>query len=68
MSFDPNNEDQRMARRRFEPEGTVAKLRQVEVLPSQGTALRPYNEPTNLNSYTANPLGKIGLRDQTRHS
>jgi len=36
MGFDPNKEDQRMARKRFKPEEIVAKLRQVEVLQSQG--------------------------------
>ena len=28
MGFDPNKEDQRMARKRFKPEEIVAKLRQ----------------------------------------
>jgi transposase-like protein len=39
MGFDPNKEDQRMARKRFKPEEIVAKLRQVEVLQSQGMAV-----------------------------
>ena len=38
MGFDPNKEDQRMARKRFKPEEIVAKLRQVDVLQSQGMA------------------------------
>ena len=29
MGFDPNKEDQMMARKRFKPEEIVAKLRQV---------------------------------------
>ncbi len=37
--FDPNKEDQRMARKRFKPEEIVAKLRQIEVLQSQGMAV-----------------------------
>jgi transposase-like protein len=39
MGFGPNKEDQRMARKRFKPEEIVAKLRQVEVLQSQGMAV-----------------------------
>jgi putative transposase len=39
MGFDPNKEDQMMARKRFKPEEIVAKLRQVEVLQSQGMAV-----------------------------
>jgi transposase-like protein len=38
MGFGPSKEDQRMARKRYRPEEIVAKLRQVEVLQSQGMA------------------------------
>jgi putative transposase len=37
MGFGPSTEDQSMARKRHKPEEIVAKLRQVEVLQSQGT-------------------------------
>lgn len=36
MGFDPNKEDQSMARKWFKPEETVAMLQQVEVLQSLG--------------------------------
>ncbi len=39
-----SREDERMGRKRFKPEEIVAKLRQVEVLQSQGMAAADANE------------------------
>jgi putative transposase len=39
MGFAHQEEDQEMPRKRFKPEEIVAKLRQVEVLQSQGIAV-----------------------------
>jgi putative transposase len=39
MGFAHEEEDQEMPRKRFKPEEIVAKLRQVEVLQSQGMAV-----------------------------
>lgn len=39
MGFSHIKEDQKMPRKRFKPEEIVAKLRQVEVLQSQGISV-----------------------------
>ena len=51
MGFDPSKENQRMARKRLKPEETVAKLRQVEILQSQGmAAAADFNELRRLDT------------------
>ena len=60
MGLEPNKEDQRMARKRLKPEDIVAKLRQVEVLQSQGMVVAESAE----RQAAGKPSGEFGHKNK----